>query len=182
MAAEGQSDKMASDMEVQMKQRCVAEFLHVEKMAPTDIHWLNIFGDQTNVHKDQRVDVSTVRQWVMCFSSGDSKVKDKIPSGWPCTAVTPWNDGFRSAHLHKSVGYNQGTVYKIEYQLQCIGNDGGTLECCKVWPRWVLSHTQTERTPYASLSGPIAPVWAEGDSFLDCIITGDEMWCYHCEM
>ena len=38
MAAEGQSDKMASDMEVQMKQRGVAEFLHVEKMAPTDIH------------------------------------------------------------------------------------------------------------------------------------------------
>ena len=39
MAAEGQSDKMASDMEVHMKQRCVTEFLHVEKMAPIDIHW-----------------------------------------------------------------------------------------------------------------------------------------------
>ena len=36
--AEGQSDRMASDMEVWMKQRCVTEFLHVEKMAPTDIH------------------------------------------------------------------------------------------------------------------------------------------------
>ena len=32
MAAEGQSV-----MEVHMKQRCVSEFLHVEKMAPTDI-------------------------------------------------------------------------------------------------------------------------------------------------
>jgi hypothetical protein len=31
MAAEGQSDKMASDMEVRMKQRCVTEFLHAEK-------------------------------------------------------------------------------------------------------------------------------------------------------
>ena len=38
MAAEGQSDKMTSDMEVCMKQRCVAELLHVEKFAPTDIH------------------------------------------------------------------------------------------------------------------------------------------------
>jgi len=28
MTAEGQSDKMASDMEVRMKQRCVIEFLH----------------------------------------------------------------------------------------------------------------------------------------------------------
>ena len=58
---------MASDMEVHMKQRCVIEFLHAEKLAPTDIHqWLlNIDGDQT-------VDVSTVRGWVVHFSSGDS--------------------------------------------------------------------------------------------------------------
>ena len=48
MAAEGQSDKMASDMEARMKQRCGFEFLHTEKQtnkqtnnkktAPTDIH------------------------------------------------------------------------------------------------------------------------------------------------
>ena len=31
MAAEGQSDTMVSGMEVQMKQRCVTEFLHTEK-------------------------------------------------------------------------------------------------------------------------------------------------------
>jgi len=34
MTAEGQSDKMASDMEVRMKQRCINEFLHAEKLAP----------------------------------------------------------------------------------------------------------------------------------------------------
>ena len=34
MAAEGQSDKMVSDMEVHMKHRCVTEFHHEEKMAP----------------------------------------------------------------------------------------------------------------------------------------------------
>ena len=65
MAAEGQSDKMASDMDTLMKQRCVIEFLHVEKIAPTDIHQclLNICGDQT---------VSTVMQCVVHCSSGDS--------------------------------------------------------------------------------------------------------------
>jgi len=54
--AEGQSDKMVSDMEMCMKQRCVNEFLLVEKMAPTDIqcHLLNAYRDQT-------VDVSTVK-------------------------------------------------------------------------------------------------------------------------
>ena len=67
MAAEGQSDRMVSDMEVHMKQRCEIEFLHVENMAPIYIHQhlLNIYGDQT-------VDVSTVRQWVVHFSSGNS--------------------------------------------------------------------------------------------------------------
>ena len=66
MAAEGQPDKMASDIEVHMKERCAIGFLHVEKMASLDIHQclLNVFGDQT-------VNVSTVRQWVVHFSNGE---------------------------------------------------------------------------------------------------------------
>ena len=56
MATAGQSDRMASDTELQMEQRCGIEFLCVEEMAPTDIHrcLLKVSGDQT-------VDVSTVR-------------------------------------------------------------------------------------------------------------------------
>jgi len=60
MAAEGQSDRMACDMEVQMEQRRVIEFLHAKKVAP-----LNIYGDQT-------VDVSALRLWVVHFSNGNS--------------------------------------------------------------------------------------------------------------
>ena len=68
MAAEGQSDRMGSDMEVQTEQRCVIEFLHDEKMAPTGIHQHlpSSYGDPT-------VDVSTVKWWVVCFSRGNSK-------------------------------------------------------------------------------------------------------------
>ena len=68
MAVEGHSGKMVSDMEEHMKQRFVIEFLHEEKMAPTAIHQhlLNVYGDQT-------ADVSTVRWWVVCFCSGNSK-------------------------------------------------------------------------------------------------------------
>jgi len=78
---------MVSDMEVCMKQRCVTEFFHAEKIAPNDIHrrLLNVYGDHI-------VDVSTVRWWVARFSSGDSDVKDKPCSGQPCTAVTPRNE------------------------------------------------------------------------------------------
>ena len=55
MIAEGQSDRMVSDVEVCVKQSCVIEFLHVETVAPTDFHrlLLNVYGDQT-------VDVSRV--------------------------------------------------------------------------------------------------------------------------
>jgi len=63
---------VASDVEVCLKQRCVTEFICVEKMTPTDIHQClpNIDGDQT-------VAVSTVKQWVVHFSSGD------------CTSASP---------------------------------------------------------------------------------------------
>jgi len=73
MAAEGQSDRMMSDIEVHRKQRCVTEFLHVgEKMAPTD----------------EPVGISTVSWWVVHFSSGDSDVKDKLCSGQPCISLS----------------------------------------------------------------------------------------------
>ena len=75
MAPEGQHDKMASDVEVHLKQRCGTEFLCVEKISPTYVHQhlLNFYGAQT-------LDVSTVRQWVVHLSSGDGKVKDKACS------------------------------------------------------------------------------------------------------
>ena len=53
MAAEGQSDRMVSDTEVQMKQNMWNWHIHR--------HLLNADVNQT-------VDVSTVRRWMMCFS------------------------------------------------------------------------------------------------------------------
>jgi len=38
MAAEGQSHKTVPDVEVRIKQRRATDFLHAEKMTPTDIH------------------------------------------------------------------------------------------------------------------------------------------------
>jgi hypothetical protein len=73
---------MTSDMEVRMKQRCVTEFLHAEEIAPTDIH-----QHLLNVYRDQTVDVSTVRWWVVCFSSGDSDVRERPHSGQTCNFV-----------------------------------------------------------------------------------------------
>lgn len=49
MAMEGQPDKMEPDKEVQLSQRVIIEFLHVEKTASIDIHQylLSIYGNWT---------------------------------------------------------------------------------------------------------------------------------------
>ena len=67
MAAEGQSDRMACDKELHKKQKCITEFLHVEKNSPTDIH-----QSLQNIYGDQIVDVRTASQWVVLFSNDNS--------------------------------------------------------------------------------------------------------------
>ena len=49
------------------------------------------------------MDVSTVRRWMACFSSGNSDVKDKPYSRQPCTAVTPRNE----EHLNQLIRVNR---------------------------------------------------------------------------
>ena len=67
MAAEGQTDKMAPGMAVWMKKKCIITFLRAEKMAPMDFH-----RHLLNVDGDLRVDMSTLRRWVVHFSSDNS--------------------------------------------------------------------------------------------------------------
>jgi hypothetical protein len=46
---------------------------------------LNVYGGKT-------VDVSTVRRWVVSFSSGDSDVRNRPLSARPCIAVSSRNE------------------------------------------------------------------------------------------
>ena len=48
------------------------------------------------------MDVSTVRRWVVCFSSDDMDVKDKPRSRQFCMPVTPQNEVSQSTHPHES--------------------------------------------------------------------------------
>ena len=81
MVVEGQSDRMASVMEMWMKQRCVTEFLYAEKVAYTDL-----IRCLLNTDEDHLVDMSTVRQRVVQFSSGISDNKPPLP-GQMCMMV-----------------------------------------------------------------------------------------------
>jgi len=55
------------------------------------------------------------------------------------------------------------------------------LEYCKVCARWVPRMlTQEHKEHCMQVCRDLLNQYeAEGDSFLDCIITGDEMWCHH---
>jgi len=154
MATEGQNGKTVSDMEVLMKQRCILEFLHMEKMAPTDIHehLLNFYGDQTVI-------VSTVRQLVMHFISGDRK--DKSHSRQPAELSHHEMKIFSiSSSTQISLDYSLWTAYRAECWLQYIGNDGsniGISQCLlEVGPR--NAYTVTKRTLCGRLSEPIVPI------------------------
>jgi len=100
MAAEEQSDRMASDMEKHMKQWCVTEPHHVEKMAPTDVpQWLmNVYGDH--------VDVCMVYWWVLHFSSGDRE--------WVTSAGVDFDECSMQTLVHS--------------WLKCIANGGAYVE------------------------------------------------------
>jgi len=116
-----------------MKQRCVTEFLHAEKIAPNEIHrrLLNVYGDQT-------VDVSTVRRWVTPFSSGDSDVEDQPRSGWPCIAVTPRNEE-RLDHLIRANRRitTRELCTELNIGFSALETMVATLEYRKVCARWV---------------------------------------------
>ena len=49
------------------------------------------------------MDVSTVRQWEVYFSSGDINMKDKPHSRWPCIDFTPQNEEY----LNQLISANQ---------------------------------------------------------------------------
>ena len=124
---------MMSDAEMCTEQWCGIEFLYLEKIAPTGSHrpLLNIYGEQT-------VDVSTVRWWVMCFSSGDSGLKDKPCSRPQCTAVMSQNE----EHLDQLVRMNweitaRELYVELNISFSVLGTMVPMLEYSKVWARWI---------------------------------------------
>jgi len=160
-------------MEVRLKQRCIIELLHAEKIASNEIHrrFLSVYGYQI-------VDASTVKRWVARFSRGDSDVKDKSRSGRPFTAVTPRNEK-RLNQLIRANRWFTTTVLATELNIgfSALGTMVATLYyrkvCAGLVPRML---TREHRMQVCQ--DILNQYDAEGDSFLDRIIAGDETWCH----
>ena len=166
-----QSDKLASDMEMRMKQKSATKFIHEEKFALNEIprHLLNVYGDQT-------MDVSTVRRWVARFVSGDSDVKNKPSSGRPCTAFTRRTEEC----LDQLIRANRRITTRelcteLNIRFSALETMVATLEYREVCARWVsriLKQEYKERRMQVC-QDLLNQYKAEGDIFLDHIITGD---------
>ncbi|PNF20470.1 hypothetical protein B7P43_G07694 [Cryptotermes secundus] len=168
---------MTSDIEVRTKQRCVIEFLTAEQIAPIDIH-----QHLLKVYRNNTVDVSTVRWWVVHFNSGESEVYDKSRHGCPCSVATPHNEH----HLDQLIRTDRWIMTRELCARLNIGCNAleimwGKLDYQKVCSRWVLRMlTQDHKTHQMEVCQDLLHKFeAEGEKFLDSIVTRDEMWCHH---
>jgi len=179
MAAAGQSETIASDMEASMKQRCFSEFFSAKK---NGTHWHSLtlaehlWRPNSGREHSEAVSGAFQQWWQWCERQATFQV---VMHSYHRTKWRP----SPSVHLCKLVDCNQVTVCGAEYQLQCIGNNSGNtgiLQClCQLGP--TEAHTRTEWTLYTSASGPIESPqsWR---CFLHCINTSEEKWCYHYDL
>jgi hypothetical protein len=136
-----------------------------KKTAPNDIkrHLLNVYGDQT-------VDVSTVRGWVVRFSSGDSDVRDRPCSERPCTAVGPRN----VERLDQLIRANRRIMTRelcteLRVGFNALETKLATLEYREVsarWDPWMLTQAHKDHRMQVC-QDPLNHYEAEGDSFLN---------------
>lgn len=117
-----------------------------------------------------------MRQWAMCFSSGDSDMKGKPHSGQPCTAAILCN----KEHLDQFICANrQITIRELCMEWMSASVMVAMLEYCKVCSRqvpWMLTQEQKEhkfvRTYWTNTGLKV--------SSLDRIIS-DKTWYHHHE-
>ena len=121
----------------------------------------------------------------MRFSSGDSDVKDKPRSGRPCTAVTPRNGERPNQLIHANRRITTSELCtELNISSSTLVMMVGTLEYRKVCTRCIPRMLIQEHKEHCMhvCQDLLNQYKAEGDSFLDRIITGDETWCHHYEL
>ena len=156
MAAEGQSYKMASDVEVQMnKGVSLNTFMRTKKKGS---HWHSstlaerLWRPNSGCEHSEAVG-GVFQQWWQWHER-----QATLQTAMHSCHTMKWRAS-QSARPCESADYDQATLHGAEYQLKCIGNDGADVGISKnlrqVGP--TDSHTWAERTPYISLSGPTEP-------------------------
>jgi len=115
-------------------------------------------------------------------SIGNNDVKYKPCSRWPCTTVTSQNE----EHLDQLIYANwQITTRELCTELNTGFNAFemmvAVLDYCKVCARWVPQMLTQEPKEHCMqvYQDLLNQYEAEGDSFLEYIISSDKTWCHH---
>ena len=159
---------MASDIEVHTKQVCVIEFLTVEQCALIDIQRCLL-----KVYRDDTVDVSTVRRWLVPYRGDEKKVYKPRP-GHPCSAAMPDNEQLIHADWWSMAKELCAQLNVGCNALEKMFDNLGYRKVCARWVPWML--TQDQKNYRMKICRDLLDQYeAEGDNFLDSIVTGDEM-------
>ena len=80
------------------------------------------------------------------FSCGNSSMKDR-----PCTTFTPQSEKRLKQLICANRNHDQRTMHGVEYQLQCIGNDGIAPSLSHLGPTNAYTGTDSATTGFYSL-------------------------------
>ena len=173
--------KMASSMDLRLKQRAVIEFLTAEGCSP-----IEIFYRMKAVYGEMCLDVSTVRRWTRRSreeNPSESTVHDQARSGRPLSAsdskhqsrvdqLIRENRRVKQIDISIEIGISQERVHHI------ITNLLGYRKVSARWvPRMLTPQIKLQRV---QISRELLVKFDEdGKDFLRQIVTGDESWVHH---
>ena len=173
--------KMASSLDLRLKQRAAIEFLTTKGFSP-----IGIYSRMKAVYGEMCLDVSTVRRWTRRSreeNPSESTVHDQARTGRPLSAsdskhqsrvdqLIRENRHFKQTDISIEIGISQERIHHIITNL---------LRNMKVSARWVLRML----TPQMKLQRVqicrelLAKFDEDGEDFLRQIVTGDESWVHH---
>ena len=173
--------KMASSMDLRLKQRAVIEFLTAEGCSP-----IEIFYRMKAVYGEMCLDVRTVRRWTRRSreeNPSESTVHDQARTGRPLSAsdskhqsrvdqLIRENRRVKQIDISIEIGISQERVHHI------ITNLLGYRKVSARWvPRMLTPQIKLQRVQICREL--LAKFDEDGEDFLRQIVTGDESWVHH---
>ena len=173
--------KMASSMDLRLKQRAVIECPTAEGCSP-----IEIFYRMKAVYGEMCLDVSTVRRWTRRSREekpSESTVHDQARTGRPLSAsdskhqsrvdqLIRENRRVKQIDISIEIGISQERVHHI------ITNLLGYRKVSARWvPRMLTPQIQLQRVQICREL--LAKFDEDGEDFLRQIVTGDESWVHH---
>ena len=172
------ADNSVDSVSLQCEQRIVIKFL-VKEGTPV----VEIVKRLKAVFAEDTLSISTIYEWAKRFKEGRTSVDDDKRAGAPRTAVTrdnitavdlaiKENRRISVLELSSNIGVSAGSIDTIIHE---------HLLYSKVTARWVpkMLTEQHKQARVSACQQLLDRFSAEGETFLERIVTGDETWVHH---